>query len=68
MPEVLYLILCDEILVDPDNYLRVDVRGLMTKIRSTAAPPFPVVRPRFCVHLVLTNCSESGELSLRIVQ
>ncbi len=68
MADVRYLILCDDVHTDPANNLRVDVWGLMTHIRSTATPPFPVVRPLLCVLVILTDCSGEGELSLRIVQ
>jgi hypothetical protein len=67
-PEVRYLILCDDVRADPTNLLRVDVLRLITHIRSTASPAFPVVRPLFCVLLILTGCRGAGELSLRIVQ
>jgi hypothetical protein len=67
-PEVLYLCLCDEVRTDPENFLRVDVLGLITHIRSTTRPPFPVVRPLVCVLVILTGCRGVGELSLRIVQ
>jgi hypothetical protein len=65
---VRYLILCDDVLADPNNMLRLNVLGLMTHIRSTRIPPFPVVRPRFCVLVLLAECEASAELSLRIVQ
>ena len=67
-PEVRYLIVCDDVDTDPENFLRVDVRGLITHIRSRARPPFPVVRPHFCVLILLTGCQGVGELSLRIVE
>ena len=67
-PEVRYFILCDGVDTDPENFLRVNVQGLITHIRSTARPPFPVVRPLFCVLIILTGCQGVGELSLRIVQ
>ncbi len=66
-PQVRYLILCDEVRSDPINLLRVDVLGLLTRLRSTATPPFPLVRPLFCVLVILTGCQGVGELSLRIV-
>jgi hypothetical protein len=44
------------------------VLGLMTHIRSTAAPPFPVTRPLFCALVILTDCQGDGDLSLRIVE
>ena len=65
---VRYLILCDDAQPDPSNLLRLNVLGLMTHIRSTRMPPFPVVRPRFCVLVLLTDCQGPAELSLRIVQ
>jgi hypothetical protein len=68
MADVRYLILCDEVHADPANNLRVDVQGLMTHIRSAASPPFPMVRPHFCVLVILTDCRGESELSLRIVQ
>jgi len=65
---VLYLIVCDDVRADPNNLLRLDVLGLMTHIRSTRKPPFPVARPRFCVLVLLTDCQGPAELALRIVQ
>jgi hypothetical protein len=67
-PVVQYLILCDDVQTDPNNLLRVNLFGLITTIRSTATPPFPVVRPMFCALVVLAGCQGVGELSLRIVQ
>jgi hypothetical protein len=65
---VRYLILCDDVQADSSNLPRVNVLGLITNIRSTRMPPFPVVRPRFCVLVLLTGCKGPAELSLRIVQ
>jgi hypothetical protein len=60
-PEVRYLILCDEVQTDPQNLLRVDVRGLMTHLRYRSRPSFPVVRPHFCVLVVLAECRGVGK-------
>ena len=65
-PEVRYLLPCDEVRTDPDNYQRIDVVGLITTIRSTADPPFPVVRPLLCALVILTGGQANGELHLRI--
>jgi hypothetical protein len=65
---VRYLLLCDDVKPDQNNLLRLNVFGLITHIRSTRKPPFPVVRPRFCVLVLLTGGQGSAELSLRIVQ
>jgi hypothetical protein len=67
-PEVRYLIVCDEVQTDPNKLLRVNIGGLITHIRSTATPPFPHLRPLFCVLVILTGCRGVGEISLRIVQ
>src|ERR1700722_14494105 len=66
-PEVRYLLLCDDVRTDPNNYHRVDVLGLMSSIRSTAAPPFTVVRPVLCTLVMLAGGPGTGELMLRIV-
>jgi hypothetical protein len=67
-PVVRYLLLCDDVQTDPNNVLRLNVTGLITHIRATGNPPFPVVRPIFCALLILTDCEGVGELSLRIVE
>ena len=67
-PVVRYLLLCDDVQTDPSNVLRLNVFGLVTNIRATGDPPFPVKRPIFCALLILTSCQGVGELSLRIVE
>ena len=67
-PVVRYLILCDDVQTDPSNVLRVNVAGLITYIRATGDPAFPVVRPLLCALVILTNCQGVGELSLRIIE
>ena len=67
-PEVLYLILCDDVKPDPQNYVRFIIHGLMTRIRSTATPPFPMTQPWMCALRVLTGCQGSGYLSLQIIR
>jgi hypothetical protein len=68
-PEVRYLIVCDQVHIDPQNLQRIDVLGLMTTLRSTASPPFPLVR--LCILVLLTAgaaAGQTGDLSVRIVQ
>jgi hypothetical protein len=67
-PLVQYLITCDDVQTDPSNPLHVNILGLITNIRSTANPPFPVLRPLFCVLVIMTRCQGTGDLSVRIVQ
>ena len=66
-PDVLYLILCDEVQTDPISYHRCNIFGLITSIRSTA-PLFPVLHPRLLALLVWTGGQGTGELTLRIVE
>jgi hypothetical protein len=66
--EVVYVILCDDVQSDSANPLRIDISGLRTRMRSTASPPFPLVRPEFCALMFLTGCQGTGDLTLRIVQ
>ena len=67
-PEVRYLILCDEVEVAPANFHRLNVRGLLTHIRSRNRLGFPVLCSHFCVLLLLVECQGQGEIALRIVQ
>jgi len=67
-PDVLFLILCDEVETDPNNYHRYNVLGLITSIRSAAAPPFPVVHPSLRALVVWTGGQGTGELTLRIIE
>jgi hypothetical protein len=67
-PEAWYLILCNDVQVDPHNALRLNILGLITHIRSRTKPPFPHIRPLLRVLSVLTRCQGIGELSLRIVE
>ena len=66
-PDVLYLILCDEIQTDPSNYHRCNVLGLITSIRSAVAPPFPIEHPRMLALIVWTGGKGTGELALRVI-
>jgi hypothetical protein len=66
--EVLHLILCDRVETDPNNYHRCNIFGLITSIRSTVAPPFPVVHSRLLALVVWTGGQGAGELMLRIIE
>jgi hypothetical protein len=67
-PDVLYLILCDRIDTDPENYHRCNTFGLVTTIRSVTTPAFPVVHPSLRALLVWTGCTGTGELAFRIAE
>lgn len=65
-PDVLYLILCDDVQTDPNNYHRLNVFGLVASVQSTAHPPFPVVRPLLCALVILTGGKGTDELILQV--
>jgi hypothetical protein len=67
-PEVLYLILCDQLQSDPNNYHRYNIFGLVTSIRSVVAPPFPVVQPELLAVVIWTGGHAAGELALHIIE
>src|SRR5437660_1731609 len=65
-PEVRYLLLCDDVRPDPNNYHRFNIYGLITTIHAHANPPFPALRSSLCVLVLLTGGQGTGELRLRI--
>jgi hypothetical protein len=67
-PDVLHFILCERVETDANNYHRCNIFGLITSIRSAAAPPFPVVHPELLALIVWTAGQGSGELTLRIIE
>ncbi len=65
--DVLHFILCERVETDPNNYHRCNIFGLITSIRSTPAPPFPVVQAQMLALVVWTGGQGTGELELRII-
>jgi hypothetical protein len=45
-PDVLHLVLCDNVRSDPGDYYRLDILGLITSIRPVTPATFPVVQSR----------------------
>jgi hypothetical protein len=65
-PIVRYMLLCDDVRIDPDKPYCVNIDCLMTNIVSLEEPPFPLVREMFCVYLVLTDCYGKGVGQIRV--
>ena len=65
-PEVLFLLLCEDVRTTALSHHRIDVLGVITSIRPVAEPAFPVRQPLFCVLAVLTGSKGTGELAIRI--
>jgi hypothetical protein len=59
-PVVRYGLLCDDWQVDPTNQNRVHIIGLMSFIRATDDPPYPLLYREICVFLALTEGRGSG--------
>lgn len=67
-PVVRHLIVCDEILHDPENPRRVTLVNLIHAIGSVEQPPFPMRHPEFCVFAQLSACRGTGEFRIEVVQ
>lgn len=68
LPVVRYLMVCDDVRVDPVNPHRVDLLGVTSAIRSTAHPPFPCRLSRLTVFVQLTGCGGPVGASVRLVE
>jgi hypothetical protein len=55
-PVVRYLIVCEDVQIDPDRPRRITLVGLLSAIRSVEQPPFPLLYRELCVFLQLTEC------------
>lgn len=65
-PEVVYLIVCDDVQLDPLNLQRINVRGVMARLWSAVNPPFPVRRPEFCVLVMFMGGQGPIVVTIRI--
>ena len=63
-PIVRYMLLCDNWLVDPGNERRVTIVGLISNIRATEEPAYPLLYREFCVFLALTEGREHGKAQI----
>jgi hypothetical protein len=67
-PTIRYLVLCEDVQIDPSNPRRVTLVGLLSAIRSLEQPPFPLVYRELCVFLQLTECRGPAEANIEIQQ
>ncbi len=65
-PTVLHLIPCNDIETDSSNHHRFNIFGLITSIRSSQSPPFPVSHSNLVVLVVWMGGQGEGELVMRI--
>jgi hypothetical protein len=60
-PVVRYLVVCEDVLTDPDHPRRITLVGLISAIRSLEQPAFPILYPEICAFLQLTECRGPAE-------
>jgi hypothetical protein len=65
-PVVRYLILCDDVQIDPDNPHRVSLVGLTSAIKSLEQPALPFFYREICVYLQLTGCRGAADGRIEI--
>ena len=66
-PVVRYLIVCDDVVVDPVNPRKVTIVGLISSIRSYDEPQFPVRHKELCVYAQLTEFRGRGRVHVDVV-
>ncbi|MGL6072900.1 MAG: DUF6941 family protein [Fimbriiglobus sp.] len=65
-PTVRYLIVCEDIQVDPQHPRRVTIVGLISAIRSIEQPAYPLLYQELCVFVQLTGCRNAAEARIEI--
>jgi hypothetical protein len=60
------MLLCEDARINPIRPNCTDLDCLMGIIESREVPPFPLVRDRICIHLVLTDCYGIGTAQIRV--
>ena len=61
VPVVRYMIVSNDLRIDPTRPQLVDVVGLLYSIRAHGTPPFPMAHAQLCVFLALTDCRGEGD-------
>jgi hypothetical protein len=65
-PIVRYMLLCDDVRIDPARPSCAHIDCLMTNVVSQETPPFPLLREMICVYLVLTEGRGRGDAQIRV--
>lgn len=65
-PTVRYLIVSEDVEIDPSNNKRVTIVGLLNAIRSIDQLPYPLLYRGFCVFLQLTECRGKADARIEI--
>jgi hypothetical protein len=65
-PVVRYLIVCDDVRLDPDEPRGATVVGPVSALRSLGEPAFPLYHPEICVFVQLTDCRGVGDVRVEV--
>jgi hypothetical protein len=65
-PVVRYLILCDDVHNDPARPTCAHLECVLSNIVALDDPPFPLLRDRICVYVVLADCRGRGTAQVRV--
>lgn len=65
-PVIRYMLLCDDVRIDPDKPNCAQIDCLLSNLVSLETPPFPLLREMICVYLVLTECYGKGAGQIRV--
>jgi hypothetical protein len=60
-PVVRHMLLCDEVQADADNPRKINLFGLVSTIRASAAEDFPLRQAELCVYLQLCEVRGTGK-------
>jgi hypothetical protein len=60
-PTVRYLVLCEDVQVDPVKPRRITLVGLIGALRALGPTPYPLLRREFCVFIQMTECRGTAE-------
>jgi hypothetical protein len=67
-PEIVYLIVCDDVVMVPANFHRLDIKGLLVRLWSSAGPlRFPLIQPEMNVMAIFLGGQGLRNISIRIV-
>ena len=65
-PVIRDMILCEEIVRDPDHPRRISLLGLLSNINSLDDVPYPLLFPEICVFVQMTQCTGVNDIGVRI--
>jgi hypothetical protein len=66
IPVVRYMLLCEDVRVDPVRPACTHIECLMSNIVSLEEPPYPLLLEMICVFLVLADCQGRGRVQIRV--